>query len=105
MDTTNNRMELVAVIEGLKVVQRIKDKGESLVQIFSDSNLIISTMTQNWKKKKNLDLWKKLDEVLTSFRKVNIAVDWNWVKAHNGEEFNEMVDQMANGEATALRGF
>ena len=96
--TTNNRMELIAVIEALKIV-----KKSSNIEIFSDSKYVIDGMTkwlQNWQKNnwcgsdkkpiKNVELWKFLAELAL---KHNIS--WNWVKGHADNEFNNEVDRMA----------
>ena len=91
--TTNNRMELTAVIKSL---QSDYIKSNSAVTIKSDSQLIINTMNKNWKKKENIDLWNDLDEYKKS---KNLRCEWEWVKAHAGIEGNENVDQKANQEA------
>lgn len=62
-NTTNNRMELMAVIIAL---QSIKDENE--ITIYSDSMYVIGTATQGWKRKKNLDLWKNMMLLLTYSR-------------------------------------
>ena len=98
-NTTNNKMELKAAIEGLKV---LKETCE--VHITTDSKYVMDGITswiQNWKKNnwmnsskkdvKNKDLWIELDE-LTSRHKV----EWNWVKGHSGHEKNEIADSLAN---------
>ena len=54
--TTNNRMEMTAVIEGLAAVPH-----DAQVTVFSDSQYVVNTMTRNWKRRKNQDLWEKLD--------------------------------------------
>mgnify|MGYP001028581540 CR=1 FL=1 len=92
-NTTNNRMELTAVIKSL---QSDYIKSNSVVTIRSDSQLIIHTMNKNWKKKENTDLWNDLDEYKKS---KNLRCEWEWVKAHAGIEGNENVDQKANQEA------
>ena len=92
-NTTNNRMELTAVIKSL---QSDYIKNNSVVTIKSDSQLIIHTMNKNWKKKENIDLWNDLDEYK---RSKNLRCEWEWVKAHAGIEGNENVDQKANQEA------
>ena len=86
--TTNNRMELTAVIEALKNVD------DNDVTIYSDSTYVINTITKGWKKNKNQDLWELLEKLL--FKK---NVTWKWVKGHSGNEFNEKADQLAYGEA------
>ena len=92
--TTNNRMEIMAVVEGLR---NISDKSE--VAVFSDSTYVINTMTKNWKRNKNKDLWNLLDQEVTSR-----AVSWHWVKGHSGDPLNEEADRLAYGEATGKFG-
>jgi ribonuclease HI len=100
-DTTNNRMELKAVIEGLKA---IKEPCE--VVITSDSNYVIKAINgwlDNWikkdfKKVKNIDLWKKYIEVSKPHKIKGI-----WVKGHAGHKENELCDKIAKEEATRIK--
>jgi len=102
-DTTNNRMELTAVIESLKI---LKESCE--VDIFTDSKYvhdgitkwIINWKTNNWKKVKNQDLWKILDDLVYSN---NHKINWHWIKGHNGNEFNEIADKLATGAISDLK--
>jgi ribonuclease HI len=87
--TTNNRMELKAIIQALKFV-KINEKCE----IFSDSILCINCATGKWKAKANLDLWKEYNIVSK-----NKNIKLTWVKAHNGDYYNERVDKLAYNEA------
>ena len=97
--TTNNRMELIAVIEGLKSI-----KKHSHIQITTDSMYVkngINEWINNWKKNgwrtaakkpvKNKDLWQELDELVQ-----NYSIKWLWVKGHSGHHGNERADQLAN---------
>ena len=97
-DTTNNRMELMAPIMALK-----KIKSESDVVIFTDSTYVKNGITEwvkKWEKNgwkssnkkpvKNKDLWIKLDNSCQKHK-----VHWKWVKAHAGNKFNNLVDQLA----------
>ncbi len=84
--TTNNRMELLAVIRGL---EEIKWDGAS-VHVFSDSTYVVGTVTKNWKRKKNLDLWERFDALSSRFN-----LDFNWVKGHAGHPENERCDRLA----------
>ena len=86
--STNNRMELVAVIEALKSVSN--DEYE----IYTDSLLTLNCAQGIWKRKANLDLWCEYDKV--SKGKI---LSWNWVKGHSGNKFNELVDRTAKTEA------
>ena len=56
LDTTNNRMEILAVVKGLEDLSENAD-----VTVYSDSSYVINTMTKNWKRNKNQDLWELLD--------------------------------------------
>lgn len=99
-DTTNNRMEMQAVIEALKA---IKPSWSGKTVLFSDSTYVLKGLQEwmpGWKKRgwktaakkpvKNVDLWKELDE-LASARKI----DWRWVKGHDGDFGNERADALA----------
>lgn len=98
-DTTNNRMELLAAIEGLKALNREMD-----VQLYTDSQYVkqgITSWITNWKKNgwktanrkpvKNQDLWIALDALIAKHN-----VSWHWVKGHAGDPMNELADQLAN---------
>ncbi len=97
--TTNNRMELTAVIRALETLSR-----PCHVRLHTDSQYVqkgISEWIHGWKKRgwltaekkpvKNDDLWKKLDELAAHHH-----VEWLWVKGHAGHEGNERADQLAN---------
>ena len=106
--TTNNRMELTAVLSGLKTLNRPCD-----VVICTDSQYVKNGMESwihNWKKNgwkttgrqpvKNADLWQQLDEQVARHR-----VRWQWVKGHAGHAENERADALANrGVEQVLRG-
>lgn len=99
--TTNNRMELRAIIEALRWTAG--NCTGIQVHIFSDSNLIIQSITKGWKRKKNLDLWSEFDEYNEkTWNKKNILV-WNWVKGHATNEQNQRVDKIAVMEAIKQR--
>jgi ribonuclease HI len=88
--TTNNRMELGAVIHALKKVPTATD-----IEVYSDSSWVINTMTKNWKRKKNLDLWEELMPLVQGKE-----ISWNWVKGHAGHPENEDCDVRAFEQAT-----
>lgn len=104
-ETTNNRMELTAVIEALKAL-----KVRCVVSLYTDSKYVMDGVNQwlpNWKKNnwrtsnkksevKNIDLWQQLDELLPKHE-----ILWNWVKGHNGHPENERVDKLARDQALA----
>jgi ribonuclease HI len=96
--TTNNRMELTAVIMGLDAL-----KGPTVATVQTDSQYVIKGITEwlpAWKARgwrtaakapvKNEDLWRRLDEA-----RLRHEVDWRWVKGHAGHEFNERADVLA----------
>ena len=98
-ETTNNRMELTAVIEALSAVKRPVP-----MTVYLDSQYVkngIDSWIAGWKRKgwrtasgqpvKNVDLWKKLDQLVSTH-----DIDWQWVKGHAGEEGNEKADELAN---------
>lgn len=97
--TTNNKMELQAVIEGLKILSK-----KSSVLITTDSQYVKNGIEQwifGWKKNgwktstkkpvKNKELWQALDEQIQLH-----TISWNWVKGHSGHPENEKADQLAN---------
>jgi ribonuclease HI len=97
--TTNNRMELTAVIEGLRVLNR-----SCRILIVTDSVYVrdgITKWIRGWKRNgwqtsakkpvKNKDLWEALDEELSTHH-----VEWEWVKGHSGHPGNERADELAN---------
>ncbi len=84
--TTNNRMELLAVIRGLEAIRW--DGAEVLV--YSDSTYVVGTLTKGWKRKKNQDLWARLDTLAGRF-----SLKFNWIKGHAGHPENERCDRLA----------
>jgi len=93
LQTTNNRMEMMAVIESLRYV-KTNDLQEKEINLYSDSNLVVQTINQGWKRKKNLDLWKQFD---TLNKGLNIS--YFWIKGHADNHWNEEVDALALNEA------
>lgn len=106
--TTNNRMELTAAIEALKIIhhynQTNPSSDRSEVQIYTDSVYVqkgITDWLQNWIMRswrtssgsavKNIDLWKELEKLAREF-----AIDWRWVKGHDGNHGNTEADRLAN---------
>ena len=97
--TTNNRMEMTAVIESLAAL-----KKPSQVVLTTDSQYVrkgITEWIEGWKRKqwqtaakkpvKNVDLWKQIDELASTH-----TIEWRWVKGHSGHAENERVDDLAN---------
>jgi len=87
--TTNNRMEMLAVIQGLASVPESEP-----VTVFSDSQYVVNTMTRGWKRKANQDLWDRLDAEVAAHR-----VEWRWVRGHTGDPGNEEADSLATAAA------
>ncbi len=98
-ETTNNRMELTAVIEALASLKR-----RCRVRLHTDSQYVhngISIWIHDWKKRgwrtadkkpvKNVDLWQKLDELVGKH-----DIEWIWVRGHDGNPGNERADELAN---------
>jgi ribonuclease HI len=103
--TTNNRMELTAVIEALRALTRPTD-----IWVHTDSTYVKQGIEQwiiGWKKNgwktaakepvKNADLWRALDDARTPH-----SIEWRWVKGHSGHEGNERADALANRGIEAL---
>ena len=97
-NTTNNRMELTAAINCIKVF-----KSKENIEIFTDSKYLkdgIEKWINNWKKNnwktaskksvKNKDLWIKLDDIIKKHE-----INWNWVKGHANNKYNELADSLA----------
>jgi ribonuclease HI len=104
--TTNNRMELTAVIEALASLKR-----RCTVALYTDSEYVrngITTWIHGWKKRgwqtadrkpvKNIELWQKLDALAAGH-----DVKWHWVKGHAGDPGNERADRLANRGVESAR--
>lgn len=98
-ETTNNRMELMAVIQALGALKR-----PCQITLHTDSQYVLKGITEwitGWKAKgwktasrapvKNVDLWQQLDEARNTHE-----IDWRWVRGHTGHPGNERADQLAN---------
>ncbi len=105
-NTTNNRMELTAVIRALTAARKHHE-----LELHTDSQYVKNGMQswiKNWKRNnwrtadkkpvKNKDLWIQLDELSQ-----NITIHWVWVRGHNGNEMNERVDTLARTAAEELK--
>lgn len=106
-ETTNNRMEILAVIEGLKCL-----KEPCKVEIYSDSAYVVNTFLQGWlenwikndwktssnKQVQNVDLWKELIALLNKHE-----IHWNKVKGHADNELNNRCDALARGEIDKIK--
>lgn len=100
-ETTNNRMEMMAVIEGLSAL-----KQPCSITLYIDSQYVLKGMTEwlkGWKARgwltaskepvKNVDLWQRLDALVNT---AGHKIDWRWVKGHAGHPGNERADALAN---------
>ncbi|WP_414652217.1 ribonuclease HI [Ideonella sp.] len=104
--TTNNRMELTAVIEALSTLKR-----HCRVAIYTDSEYVkngITTWIHNWKRRgwrtadnkpvKNMELWQRLDALVQQHQ-----VAWHWVRGHTGDPGNEKADELANKGVASVK--
>ena len=107
MQTTNNRMELMAAIRGLRELKRACQ-----VELYTDSQYVRKGITEwmsGWKRNgwktsakkpvKNADLWQELDAETARH-----TVNWHWVKGHSGHPDNELADELANRGVRELNG-
>ncbi len=98
-ESTNNRMELTAVIKALEAL-----KYPCVIELYTDSKYVLQGITEwivNWKKRGwrtaakkpvlNVDLWQQLDSLVSEHE-----INWHWVKGHSGDAGNELADEMAN---------
>ena len=98
INTTNNRMEMLAVIEGLKYLKNYTNiivHTDSKYVMDGITNWIHTWKTNNWKNSqkkdvKNKDLWQELDNISRNFK-----IKWKWVKGHSGIEENDIADLLA----------
>lgn len=106
IETTNNRMELTAVIEALNAINE-----NCHIELFTDSKYVMDGAEKwmnNWKKKnwmrskkeavKNVDLWQALDQAMQRH-----DINWHWVKGHSGHPQNEAVDTAAREQAELVK--
>lgn len=117
-DTTNNRMELYAVIKALKTIINSKKSNIPVFELYSDSAYVVDAINKNWiynwkmngwKTKtgdevKNKDLWLKLLDCLNKIKTNNIALEIIKVKGHSGNSFNDRVDALAKLEILKIKG-
>lgn len=107
--TTNNVMEMTAVV---KALETCLVRGILEIRLFTDSNYVkngITSWIKNWKRNgwrtsvgapvKNKELWIEIDTLSQKMK----CVEWKWVKAHNGHPQNELVDRLAREEATTIK--
>lgn len=114
--TTNNRMELKAVIEAFKRIVAKEsqcDEPKHEYDIYSDSAYVVNTINNRWieawqkndwqttkrEDVKNRDLWEEFSKLRTKANKIGIHITLNKVKGHSGNTFNELVDKLAREES------
>lgn len=109
-NTTNNKMEMTAVIEALKYIKEHQSEAGGNFTICADSKYVINGATswiRTWKKngwmtsKKepvlNEDLWREIDALHSQ-----VSVKWQWVKGHSNNSFNDLADKLANDACTEI---
>ena len=89
-NTTNNRMEIVAVLKALYWLKEVGKLNEEII-IYTDSMYVIGSMTKNWKRNKNVDLFTELDNIYKQFK----TVVFMHIKGHSGDKYNELCDKLA----------
>lgn len=112
--TTNNRMELRAIIEAYKKILSRKKRSEDVqYDIYSDSAYVVNTVNNRWietwqknnwqttknEDVKNRDLWEEFSELREKAIKLNVSITLNKIKGHSGNTFNELVDKLAKEES------
>lgn len=115
IETTNNKMELLAVVNSLKRI--IQSKSETGFEIYSDSAYVVNAINDNWIKSwikngwknskneevKNQELWKKLLGYLNYAKANDLKIEFVKVKGHDGNTFNEMADKIAKEEVLKIQ--
>jgi len=118
--TTNNRMELMAIINAFKkILQKERQfcKPRHEYDIYSDSAYVVNTINNRWleiwkknnwqttkcKDVKNRDLWEEFSELNTEIEELGVCVMLNKIKGHSGNTFNELVDKLAKEEVIKAR--
>lgn len=113
--TTNNRMELKAIVRGIKQVASFQVEKARFIEVISDSRFCLDPIEfgwidfwkkNDWKTKegevvKNDDLWRELDKLLQNKK---IKVKFTYVKGHSGDKYNEMADTLAKEAIKTMRG-
>ena len=113
--TTNNRMELRAVIEAFRIIVAKEKKSQSKHEydIYSDSAYVVNTINNHWieawqknnwqttkrEDVKNKDLWEQFSKLRAEANKLGISITLNKIKGHSGNTFNELVDKLAKEES------
>lgn len=121
VNTTNNRMELMAVTKGLSEIMSDGihgfNKSKDKIEVHSDSAYVVNAINDKWTVKwklngwkttkgkdvKNRDLWEELMMLLMAFKSANIPIRFIKVKGHNGDVFNEKADEVARSQVEVAR--
>lgn len=112
LETTNNRMELQAVVESIKKILSLKAPEDNDYELYSDSAYVVNAINNKWIDKwqtngwkttklddvKNKDLWKQFMFYRTRARSSGAHIQFFKIKGHSGNTFNEMVDKLAKSE-------
>lgn len=108
-NTTNNRMELLAIIEALEYIDKCIQNSEKIITVYSDSNYCVKGINiwcKNWIKNnfmniKNPDLWKRLIQLKENIEK-KCLLEFIWIKGHRDNYYNNEVDKLSREEANLL---
>lgn len=90
-NTTNNKMELIAVILALTAIKNPIEK----LTIITDSMYVLGCATKGWKRKKNQDLWKDFDKAYEKAKSLCKEINFEWTKGHEDNEYNNLCDALA----------
>lgn len=115
-NATNNEMELLAVINILRVVNQFVSKNDT-IEIHSDSAYVVNAINQNWlckwinnswmtkdnKPVKNVSLWRRLIDILSAYNDINVKYSFIKVKGHSDSRLNNYVDRLAVKEVDLLK--
>ena len=116
--TTNNRMELRAVIESYKKILSKKQRSDTYFELFSDSAYVVNSINNGWINKwqlnswkttkgedvKNRDLWEELADLCNKASSLGVHINIIKIKGHAGNTFNELVDKLAKEESIKAKG-
>lgn len=91
---TNNKMELSAIIDALDNMSEIGIVDEQ-IEVWSDSMWCVQCASKKWARRKNVNLWNKLNQIEFVLKMSGATISYNWIKGHNGDHYNEMVDDIA----------
>ena len=84
-------MEIAAVAYGLRKLMKYVESTRTRIEVVTDSQYVVNTMTKNWARNKNVDLWDLLSSVVARFQ----SITWTWVKGHALNRYNNIADQLA----------